>query len=255
MTDEETTTFEVSLQRQLNEMLDFDVTGYYKDVQGLVATRTLKSERYQPTIYVNSDYGTIRGAEIGFYQKPFRILKGLPLTISDTLVLSYMVARGVSSSTAQGYQVHLGNLAAVPTGEHPLSWDQRIALDASFILRYHDWTVANDIGWATGLPYTPVYRYQKNQNPSNINSKRLPPTFTWDVRLTKGISFGDEQWKKFNFYILVSNLTNETNISSIAPFVWPRGGSNDYYIHYTETGHQGGGYGLHQYEDPRVWAR
>jgi hypothetical protein len=126
------------------------------------------------------------------------------------------------------------------------------------------WSVSFVWRYGTGFPYTPVRRNQREQDPAEINSERLPSTTTLDVQAEKNYRVWGQH---LTVFLQGMNLLNAKNISNLQPNNWPYapyGSPQDYVIYYTETGRAGGAYnagdvngdGIDDYfpvNDPRVW--
>jgi hypothetical protein len=96
--------------------------------------------------------------------------------------------------------------------------------------------------YESGFPYTPWSRNTRELKPEVVNSRRLPPTTSLDIRAEKYY----QMWgQRFKVFLDGRNVLDSKNITDLSPSNWPnppgRSGS-DYDTYYTETGRGGGAY-------------
>jgi hypothetical protein len=124
------------------------------------------------------------------------------------------------------------------------------------------WGATIVYSYGSGLPWTPVDRFARRQDPLVENSKRLPATHIINLQGRKMFNlYGQE----LILFFEGRNLLNQEVLLAIAPGAFP-GMANagmDGGSYYTETGKTGGAYlqdinedGLDEFNpvnDPTVW--
>lgn len=208
---ERTTSYELTLRHQFTNDIVMVVTGFYKDISGLVDTKQVFVDaRNWYGLYVNNDYGNVRGFELSTTKRFSNFTSG---SISYT----YSVAKGKASDARQNYEnAWAGNL--IRTTESYLDWDQRHTVYANlqlfvphdtnlFGMPYFDGTSMAVIGkYGSGLPYSSPAR----SNDPPINDKRLPYTMSIDLRVQKDWQIV-EAFNVYGFF-QVYNLLDRENI-------------------------------------------
>ncbi|PIE53205.1 hypothetical protein CSA37_02355 [Candidatus Fermentibacteria bacterium] len=218
---EETISYEVGVKHQFDDLTLMDITGYYKDITGLIDMQKnyfTAVDSYD--LYINGDYGNVRGAEFSLMRRPSNF-------ISFNANYTYSIAQGKSSSAMQNYTYAWAGWV-IPKRESPLDWDQRHMINANFDFRIPRgegpvwggtrWLqgLGLSLQWSygSGLPYTPSG--QGTADPE-INGERMPFTMNTDARLNKMWWFGDTS---LNAYIWVMNLFDRTNVNNILEEAW-----------------------------------
>jgi len=216
LSPERTTSYEIGVKHLITNDMSVDITGFYKDITGLVDT---KQVYYTATnwygLYVNTDYGNVRGMEISFNRR-------LSNYIGGSANYTYSVAKGKSSTTAQGYLTAYYN--QVPkTTEYYLDWDQRhvINLNLQFYVPKGShlsspWVnsaldragITFLFNYGSGFPFSSP---SKDINPP-INDMRLPATYYLDIRMDK--TFDVTKEIKSTIYCQIFNVTDKRNIDA-----------------------------------------
>lgn len=219
---EETTAYEVGIQRALNPDVRLDLTAYYKDVKDLVQVENIPSIPANFASFRNSDYGTIKGVDMSI---SMRELNG----ISGSLNYSLSYAKG-TGSTAQSQRDIAWQAEEAPRTTAPLAFDQRHKLSLNL-----DFSSGEEGGpmlggmfplensglnlllrAASGFPYTPVFPANvitlgsiSEQVAGPINSVYGPWTYSVDAKATRqlplGLGFDVEA------YVWVLNLFDTRN--------------------------------------------
>ncbi len=195
-----TVSYEIGLQQQLTQNIAIDVTGYYKDVRNLLGTQIIETyaggDRY--ALYVNRDYGNIRGITLTLRKRYSNYLSG-------QLDYTYGVAEGNASDPNSVFY-------DVASGREPekqlvyLSWDQTHTLNGSVTLSVpQKWGVSLIGQYGSGLPYTPTYQGQRT---SFENSERKPMTFNVDLRAHYDLKI---KQLRTSLFLLVYNLFDRKN--------------------------------------------
>ncbi len=234
---------------------------YFKDIFGLLTTRRLVAAGSPDLIatYVNQDYASSRGFEVS-------VTKRFSHNFSANFDYTFGIATGVASDEEETLR-NSDELLYLPISEQSLDWDQRHTLSSTlYVSDPGSWSTSFVWRYGSGFPYTPRSRYQKELDPKDTNTGRLPSTSTLDVQADK---FFRIYGQNFTFFLQARNLLDSENIVELEPDNWPPGLTAsedliDYSAYYTETGLAGGAYlgddtdgdGLSNWvplDDPRVY--
>jgi outer membrane receptor protein involved in Fe transport len=179
-----TTMLEIGLQQELTPTIGITLTGYYKDIRNLLGIEVhIKNDFKKYGMYVNRDYGAVRGITLS-------VEKRLSDGFGGTVDYTYQVAKGDASNPNDDFN----NAQASPPIEGnkvlvPLDWDRRHALNATVMAGTPDDFMFSAIArYGTGLPYTPSLQ---NQRTGLENSDNRPTYFNMDLYLTKYFHAGD----------------------------------------------------------------
>jgi len=223
---EVTVSYQFGAEHQFSQNLAMDITGFYKDIFGLLATEEYERDVTQGTVYtyVNKDYASVRGIE-------FKLTKRFSNFFSGNVTYTWLQATGVSSDENQGAQAEAIGLPRQPLKEIPLDWDERQTVTGFlFVSDPGNWEVTFDYNYGSGLPYTPVILNQKEIDPESVNSGRLPSHQLVNLRGTKKYKlYGQE----FRLFFEALNVFDKKNIAGLGAY-----GAE----YYTETGGLGGAY-------------
>ncbi len=196
-----------------------DVSGFYKDVFGLVNSQEVSIGPITTNAYENSDYARTRGLEL-------ELRKTYGHYISGTANYTYSFAYGKSSSESSNYFDQFYN-RSIPIKEFPLDWDVRQQLQMSFNLSIsqsdkpvlfgmaipNDWDLSLIWVYGTGYPYTPSRDYPglrllAGESPQT-NSLRYPPNSEVNIRFIKNFSLIGLD---YTFELWINNLFDTQNI-------------------------------------------
>jgi len=243
MDAETTISYEIGIQHQFSNTLVGDIAMFYKDIFGLVGTRAgdlVEDSEFQqiygptaePVVYVNMDYGSVRGIE-------FKLTKRFSHRFSGGFTYTFSQATGSSSNELQGANVVGGGLDRAPITELPLDWDRNHVFSANFYLSEPGlWGANLDWNYSTGRPYTPIYPREREVRAELINSERLPARSTINVRADKRFRIAGQE---ISLFLEGRNILDTQNIANMNPGSWP-GGSGNYTAYYTTEGELGGAY-------------
>ncbi|MCB2199114.1 carboxypeptidase regulatory-like domain-containing protein [bacterium] len=208
---ERTTAYELTLRHQFSEDLVIVGTGFYKDISGLTDTRQVFYDaRNWYGLYVNQDYGNVRGVELSLEKRFSNFYSG---NISYT----YSVAKGKSSTARQNYENAWAN-NLIRTTESYLDWDQRHTIygNIQFMIpkgtrlfntpALDEMTLSLIGRYGSGLPYSSPAR---DKDPP-INDKRLPHTLSFDGRVQKRVSLNEHTG--IYVYLQAYNIFDQENI-------------------------------------------
>ncbi len=258
--DEElTVSYQAGVSHQFTETVAGHFVVFNKDIFGLISSTRVFDEDLgvQGYRFINRTYASSRGLEITFNKR-------LSHHVAGEVSYTYSYADGVASDANFG--VSAEGLTHLPTQEMPLDWDQRHTLNVTLRLQDENkWGATLVYSFGSGLPWTPVDRFARRQNPLWENSQRLPETHRIDVQGRKKFNiYGQE----LTLFFEGRNLLDEDILlpGGTRPGATPGmhnarmdGGS---YI--TETGNFGGAYlqdldedGIDDFtpvHDPTIWA-
>jgi outer membrane receptor protein involved in Fe transport len=181
---QKTVIYEVGFRQELIPDLALNVTGFYKDITNLIATKRFKltaAESYFQ--YVNRDYGNVKGFTVELSRR-WRGLLGFDINYT------YQVAEGNASDPDAEHDDWAANLRRQPEKQVvPLDWDQTHTLNASVTLsRPDNWSVGLIGKYGSGLPYTPVDI--KGHRTGEENSERKPAQMNFDLNARKELLWG-----------------------------------------------------------------
>lgn len=237
---EQTISYEFGVDHQITDLINLDMTVFFKDIFGLIDTREITNGSLAsfgnsaPIGYVNQAYGTVKGLE-------FKLNRRLANSFGGSIVYTLARARGTQSNANTQLLVGAGTLDRPPLTETPLNWDHTHSLVFNILLTDPGvWEVSTDYTFETGGPFTPRRYQQRSNRADELNSRRLPDESRMDIRANKLYKiYGQE----FRLFVDGTNLMNKENIRLLSPGDWP---TNDgmYTVYYTETGQLGGAYNL-----------
>ncbi|MCD6587330.1 MAG: TonB-dependent receptor [Candidatus Fermentibacteraceae bacterium] len=218
---EETIAYEVGIKHQFDDITMLDITGYYKDITGLLDMQKnyfTAVDAYD--LFINGDYGNVRGAEFTLMRRPSNF-------ISFSANYTYSIAKGKSSSAYQNYNYAWAGWV-IPKRESFLEWDQRHEVNANFDFRVprNEGPAWGGTRYLQGLGLSLQWNYgsgfpynasgQATADPE-INGERYPFTMNTTAKLNKMFWMGDTS---VNMYVWVLNLFNRANISTIRDAAW-----------------------------------
>lgn len=228
-----TTQYEVGFTQQFTENAAFDVTGFYKDIQGQIQIKRINTDPGSIAAgynsYVNGDFVTTKGVELTLRLRRInRIRAQVNYTFSDAEGTGSTPGAAVSS-------VEAGTL--YPSIISPLDFNQThrgsINIDYSFgkddggpILEQLGLNLL--ISFNSGHPFTRstgsigqqdassgalVENDARNSNPlESINSSTTPWNSNMDFRVYKGFDFAG---LNAEIYFYVQNLLNTKNVINV----------------------------------------
>jgi outer membrane receptor for ferrienterochelin and colicin len=223
---EVTTSYQFGAEHQFSQNVAVDITGFYKDIFGLLATEEYQRGPTEGSVYtyVNKDYSSVQGVE-------FRLTKRFSNFFSGNVSYTWLQATGVSSDENQGANAEALGLPRQPLKEIPLDWDERHTLTGFlFVSDPGNWEMTFDYSYGSGTPYTPVYLGQKQIDPESVNSGRLPSHTTVNLRGTKKYRL---YGREFRLFFEALNVFDKRNVTGLGNY-----GAE----YYTETGNLGGAY-------------
>jgi outer membrane receptor protein involved in Fe transport len=221
---EETVAYELGLDHMIGSSMRIDATAYYKDISDLVTTRRRGFGRGGSplTRYVNEDYGSVTGIDVGLEYSP---ASGY---LTGSLSYGYQVAKGIGSNADEPYYTYITSSTdtLAPVTEYPLDFDQRHTITTVLELKIpREWSghllgMKLPSAWGlslvgyygSGLPYT-----KTDENGNRLgerNQERLPANYTVDMRFDKDFLLG-AVGRALTFFVEVDNLFNRLNVLDV----------------------------------------
>jgi outer membrane receptor protein involved in Fe transport len=252
----------VSYQAGISHQFTDDIAGNFvvfnKDIYGLISSTrvTDDSTGVQAFRFINRTYASSRGVEIS-------LEKRLTRRLGFEVYYTYSFADGVASDADFGRSAE--GLTHLPTEEYPLDWDQRNTFNVTLRLQDRNkWGATAIYSYGSGLPWTPVDRFARLNDPTWENSRRLEPTHKLSLQ---GRKLFNVYGRELTLFFEGRNLLDEDILlpGGDAPNAFPAlaaaqmdGGS-----YLTETGQYGGAYlqdqdadGQNDFNpvfDPTIW--
>ncbi|MFH1755390.1 MAG: TonB-dependent receptor [Candidatus Latescibacterota bacterium] len=254
-----TISYQSGISHQFTEDIAANFVVFNRDVFGLISSTqvTDDSTGIQSFRYINKTYASSRGLELS-------LEKRLTHRIGFEIYYTYAFADGVASDADFGRSAT--GLTHLPTDELPLNWDQRHTFNVTLRLRDENrWGATAIYSYGSGLPWTPIDRFARLQDPSWENSERLPTTHSLSVQGRKQFSI---YGRDLTLFFEGRNLLNDDILrpGGTSPGVFPgmvvAGMDGGSYL--TETGQYGGAYlvdvdddGVNDFvpvHDPTIWS-
>lgn len=198
------------------------LSGFYKDIFGIINSQREGTGPLQRNVYQNSDYARTRGFEAELEKLYGNYVQG-------TFTYEYSFAYGKSSDESSNYFDDFYN-RSIPIQEFPLNWDVRhqISLNLDFEIPMGDhpklfglklpdnWGANLIWQYGSGFPFTPDRDYPglrllPGESPQT-NSLRYPSTSNVDIRTYKRIPF---MGMTYTVTLWVNNLFDNQNIDFI----------------------------------------
>ena len=213
---QKTVAFEVGGKYQISNDIAIDFTGFYKDIRDLTATKFFARQPYDYTVYINEDYGRVKGFDITLTKKYSHFISG-------NLNYTYSVAKGSGSDPLAGYYYREETAYLRPKKEIFLDFDRTHDLSVNVDLRFPS-NFGPTFGRAkifantglnvlfqlsSGLPYTPSDQGALSLEP---NSERKSWVNTVDLRADKLIHL---KYLDLVAYAKVTNLFDRLNTQLI----------------------------------------
>lgn len=240
----------VSYQAGISHQFTDDIAGNFvvfnKDIYGLISSTrvTDDSTGVQAFRFINRTYASSRGVEIS-------LEKRLTRRLGFEVYYTYSFADGVASDADFGRSAE--GLTHLPTEEYPLDWDQRNTFNVTLRLQDRNkWGATAIYSYGSGLPWTPVDRFARLNDPTWENSRRLEPTHKLSLQ---GRKLFNVYGRELTLFFEGRNLLDEDILlpGGNAPFAFPAlvaaGMDDGSYL--TETGQYGGAYLQDQDADGR----
>ena len=214
--------YELGLTYLISPKIELDVTGFFRDLSGLVETGIYS----YPVIgeyaqYTSSGTAESRGLEVSFQGSDLGFF---------SCDIAYTLSRstGSSSHPLQNYFYYLNGLEA-SNDEQELDWDQRhtasvdVALEVPMgrgvrlggLYPFQGMTVTIGWDWGSGFPFTYLADLEASQ--VEVNGYRYPATHTVDLKIDKEFPLGTFT---MNAWCGITNLFNRRNLVGIQDIHW-----------------------------------
>ncbi len=222
---ERTIAYEIGWTRQLGANSSLDVTAYYKDIKDLTQVVNQPTDPFSFSTYRNTDFGTVKGAEIRF---------DMHRTRNIGLQASYALSEATGTGSTPNSQQNIAWLATdQPLTPSPLDHDQRHKLVGILDLRLGpdegpalgSWKPFANSGFnatfqaGSGFPYTPTKVWNEVTLTSSlspldgsVNSRYSGWRMQTDVKATKSFLISGAQ---FEFSLWIINLFNNENALTV----------------------------------------
>ncbi len=227
-----TISYEAGLRHRFSNRASMAVSGFYKDITGLVRTSSHFDASFGDYFQYSNDesHGSVRGMEITFLRLPGDYLSG-------SINYTYSVAKGKYSSATSQYEYSTQGDTIPPTEDNYLDWDQQHVAAAHLnyavprgsgpliygIYPLEGMELSVDWTYGSGFPYSPP---SGASDIPKVNTERYPWTMQTDVRLSRRFWFNPLE---FRANITIYNLLNRSNLDRIFDTVY-----------YQNTGDPGG---------------
>lgn len=229
-----TTQYEVGFTQQLSDFISFDITGYYKDVQGQIEfdlQPTVTGSKYQAyNILKNGDFATTKGIELSF---TMRRIERLQVNGS----VSFQNALGTGSNANS----HAGIVGAPvdgvtvykPATVEPLDFNKAITGNLNIDYRFaknEESSILRQLGFSALLTFDSGHPFTLGQGKGNttgslegdarfrapieaLNSSTTPFNYQLDLRIDKTFSIMDKL--SANVYLFIINVLDTKNIKNV----------------------------------------
>jgi outer membrane receptor protein involved in Fe transport len=253
-----TVSYQAGISHQFTDDIAANFVVFNKDIYGLISSTqvTDDSTGVQAFRFVNRTYASSRGVELS-------LEKRLTRRLGFEVYYTYSFADGVASDADFGRSAQ--GLTHLPTDELPLDWDQRHTFNVTLRLADRNkWGATAIYSYGSGLPWTPIDRFARLQDPKLENSRRLEPTHKLSLQ---GRKLFNVYGRELTLFFEGRNLLDDDVLlpGGNAPGVFPtlEAANMDGGSYLTETGQYGGAFlqdnnddGLDEFNpvyDPTIW--
>ncbi len=217
---QKTVMYEFGMENQLNDLVVFGLTSYFKDIYDLAQIRLVPALPMSYFQYFNVDYGNVKGFEVSLR----KLMSGW---WSASVNYTLQFAKGTASYAGEFY-VDFYNSATDPiTGlplqppqiDYWLDFDERSAINAEFSLDLpadfvfiplQNFSGTAVFSYHSGHPYTPLDL--RGNRLGDDNSARMPGYWNVDLSAGRRVALGPVN---ASVNLMVSNLFNSTQIVNV----------------------------------------
>lgn len=229
---EVTTQYELGFRQRIGERAAVTLSGFYRTQENKIAVRDVNqigaSNPTQYVTYLNADFTTAKGAELGF-----ELRRTNNIAVNANYTLSFAQGTGSDANTASTIAWLNGTY---PNVLAPADFDRRHTVNVSL-----DYRLGEDEGpmlgnmyplegfgfnvrgvFKSGVPYTPIVGIGDFLNGSaqvppqgSINNANLPATSQIDLRVDRNFNVG---FGNFKAYLWVQNLLGSESPLSVFRF-------------------------------------
>lgn len=241
-----TVSYQAGISHQFTDDIAANFVVFNKDIYGLISSTrvTDDSTGVQAFRFINRTYASSRGVELS-------LEKRLTRRLGFEVYYTYSFADGVASDSDFGRSAE--GLTHLPTEEYPLDWDQRNTFNVTLRLQDRNkWGATMIYQYGSGLPWTPIDRFARLNDPTWENSRRLEPVHKLSVQ---GRKLFNVYGRELTLFFEGRNLLDEDVLlpNGTAPGAFPglAAATMDNGSYLTETGQYGGAYLQDQDADGR----
>ncbi len=213
-----TISYEAGLRHRFSNRASMAVSGFYKDITGLVRTSSHYDESMGSYFKYSNDesHGSVRGVEVTCLRLPGDYLSG-------SINYTYSVSKGKYSSATSQYEYSAQGDTIPPGEDNYLDWDQRHSASAHLnyavprgsgpqvfgVYPLEGTELALDWTYGSGFPYSPP---SGTSDIPRVNTERYPWTMQTDAKLSRRFWVNALE---FRASITVYNLFNRNNVDRI----------------------------------------
>ncbi|MEM1043572.1 MAG: TonB-dependent receptor [Bacteroidota bacterium] len=224
---ERTTQYELGFRQRVGDRAAVTLSGFYRTQENKISNRTLFGAQPEYGTFLNADFTTTSGVELGF-----DLRRTNNLSINTNYTLSFASGTG-SDAASTGTVVWRGQF--FPNFISPADFDQRHTGNISLDYRFGDdegpmiggARVFENFGinilgsFGSGQRFTPlaeplfdVSQSFTSETVGDVNSETLPATSRIDLRIDRGfnLGFGGARLKA---YLWIQNLLDSENIVAV----------------------------------------
>ncbi len=222
---QKTVAFEAGVKQQigLDYVVDFNV--FFKDITNLAGSTYHGFFPYEYTLYDNSDYASVNGADL-------TITKKFTYNFNASVNYTYSIAKGNESDPREGYNDYKRtNFPLRPKRIFYLDFDRRhdLAMNLNYIFpdefgpKIAGYALLENMQFnflfeaASGLPYTPILDEGGEGLRVEKNTAKQKAIYNLDVKMLKPVEFSHF---KFTVFLTVQNVFDRRNSVRI----WSRTG-------------------------------
>lgn len=212
---ERTQLFESGIRYAVDEVTDLSISGYYKDITGLVSTEDHEEGTYY--VFTNDrSHGMARGLELVLSRSPGE-------RVSGDVSYCLSVAKGRYSSMLELYNYAQTGIVYISSEDNYLDWDQTHTAGASVALScfegegpriagirpFENSSLGLSFSFGSGVPYTlPPATGELVET----NTERYPSNTQTDLTLSRRVELGPVD---LELLLGIYNLFDRKNIVSI----------------------------------------
>ncbi|MFQ6677402.1 MAG: TonB-dependent receptor domain-containing protein [Fidelibacterota bacterium] len=218
-----TTQYELGFKQLITNDISVDATVFYKQMSGYVTIRNVTDVTgaaypLNYAVYVNGDYGTVKGLSFAFGMRRINNVQ-----VNANYTLSY--AGGTGSNSTRQYTIawQSGNS---PTFVSPLEFDQRHTGNITIDYRTGDHSgLLSNFGvnilaeFGSGTRFTPshirseVFQTSDPSRPiAGLNTGVMPANFNVGLQIDKGFNL---MGTRLNVYLQVENVFNSEIVKDV----------------------------------------
>jgi len=228
---QQTVAFEAGVKQQIGSdyVLDFNV--FFKDITNLAGSTYHGFFPYEYTLYDNSDYASVNGADL-------TITKKFSSNFNASINYTYSIAKGNESDPREGYNDYKRtNYPLRPKRIFYLDFDRRhdMAMNLNYIFpdefgpKIGGYAALENLQFnflfeaASGLPYTPILDEGGEGLRVEKNTARQEATYNLDVKMLKPFKFSHVSFTVFFIVQNVFDRRNPTDVWSRTGLPWDNG--------------------------------